>query len=572
MNIKLKYQVAAPYDINLIKARGIEDVDAFLHPRIENLLSPWDLNNIQAAVEEVGVSVGYKTLVVVDSDADGYNSASMIIDYLQDCFPNWDFDFFIHSKKQHGLQDVVQELDLNQYALVLIPDAGSNDDEYFEAYPETKFVILDHHLREGDKLIPENAIIVNNQNSENYPNKALCGAGVTWQFCRAFDQFYGFDHAWKYIDQAAFAIIGDVMDITTPENAFIIKEGLSNVRNSFLKLLCNNAAYSLGVELTPIGVAFYVIPMINAMCRTGTISEKTRMFEALTWPDKMVTSHKRGVAPGTEVEVGIESIRECTNAKARQKREGAKMAELCDKKILEEDLLSNMIITVILDDTFDDIPSELNGLAATQLSNKYGRPVYILRENDEGELKGSGRGLDTLDMPPLKTFVESSGLIEFAQGHENAHGLCIKAKNLDRFLNWANAQLENLKYSGKTYDVDFLLDGEATNIGDIIAATTNLQPYYGQGFPEVEIAVRNLEIPRSEIRVMGKLGDTVQIKHNGIAYMFFKRNIEEVKQLTAYPRANLTIVGKPNLNYYNGAVTPQIFVDDYSIEDARYVF
>ncbi len=572
MNVKLKYHVSAPYDIGIVKARGIEDVEGFLHPRKENLQEPWFLDNMMQAVTIVSIFHDKSTLVVVDSDADGYNSASMLINYLQECYPSWEIDYFLHDKKQHGLQDVVSTLENKPYELVILPDAGSNDDEYFEMFPEISFVVLDHHLREGDKPIPSNTIIVNNQNSEKYINKSLCGAGVTWQFCRAYDEIFHHDYAWKYIDQAAVAIIGDVMDITTPENAYIIKEGLANPRNSFIKLLCNNAAYSLGAELTPIGIAFYIIPMINAMCRTGKMEEKDRMFKAFTWPETMVMSHKRGVAPGTEVKVGIESIRECTNTKARQKREQQKMADLCEKKIIEEDLLNNKIIIIVLDETFDDIPSELNGLAATQLSNKYNHPVYILRENEDGELKGSGRGLTTIDMPPLKDFMESSGLTEFVQGHQNAHGACIKAKNLEKFIAWANDQLKDVDMNSKSWQVDFNLKADDPNIKDIIFATDKLSPYYGQGFPEVEIAVHDIDVPKSDIRVMGKTGDTVKVVCNGIAYMFFKRNIEEVKKMIEHPRMCFNIVGKPNVNYYNGAITPQIFVDDYECYNATYRF
>ena len=572
MNIKLKYVVDSPYDIGLVKARGIQDVEGFLNPSKDNLESPWDLDNMDEAVRTVRRYVDLPTLVVCDSDCDGYNSASMIIAYLQECYPSWDFDYFLHSKKQHGLQDVVEEVDLTQYRLVILPDAGSNDDEYFERFPNVDFVILDHHERGSEEAPPENAVIVNNQNSKNYLNKALCGAGVTWQFCRAYDFRYGYEYAWKYIDQAAVAIIGDVMNITTPENAYIIKEGLANPRNSFIKLLCNNAAYSLGAELTPIGIAFYIVPMINAMCRTGKMEEKDRMFKAFTWPDTMVVSHKRGVAPGTEVKVGIESVRECTNVKAKQKREQAKMADLCEKKIIEDDLLNNKIIIIVLDETFYNIPSELNGLAATQLSNKYNHPVYILRENDEGELKGSGRGLETIDMPPLKEFMESSGLVEWVQGHQNAHGSCIKAKNLEKFTAWANEQLKDVDMNSKSWQVDFNLKATDPAIKDIIFAMDKLSPYYGQGFPEVEISVHDIEVPKSDIHVMGKTGDTVKVMCNGIAYMFFKRGIEEVKKMLEHPRMCFNIVGKPNVNYYNGMITPQIFVDDYECYNAVYRF
>lgn len=47
MNIKLKYLVDSPYDIGLVKARGIQDVEGFLNPSKDNLESPWDLDNME---------------------------------------------------------------------------------------------------------------------------------------------------------------------------------------------------------------------------------------------------------------------------------------------------------------------------------------------------------------------------------------------------------------------------------------------------------------------------------------------------------------------------------------------
>ena len=40
MNVKLKYEINAPYKENLIRARGIEDVDGFLMPSPSNLQDP----------------------------------------------------------------------------------------------------------------------------------------------------------------------------------------------------------------------------------------------------------------------------------------------------------------------------------------------------------------------------------------------------------------------------------------------------------------------------------------------------------------------------------------------------
>lgn len=572
MKVKLKYDIQEPYDDNLFKVREIEDVEAFRHPDEKNLLSPWQLDNMKQALDLTKIFAYSPALIVVDSDSDGYNSGSLLMNYLEEAYPDWHFDYFLHSKKQHGLEDVVEERDLSQYPIVFLPDAGSNDDEYIKEYPGTVFIILDHHLRTVEDEPPTNMIIVNNQTSDNYPNKALCGAGVAWQFCRAMDEARNTDYAWKYIDQVAVAIIGDVMNITTPENAYIIEEGLHSIRNEFLRALCNNAAYSLGAEITPMGIAFYIVPMINAMCRMGTPDEKDRMFNAFANPHKQVECHKRGVTKGTMIDVYVESVRECTNAKSRQKREQTKMAELCEKQIIENDLTQNKIIIIILDETFDDIPSELNGLAATQLANKYNRPVYILRENKDGELKGSGRGLSTIDMLPLKDFMESSGLTNFVQGHALAHGFGMDSKNLDRLIDWINETLKDVDLDSKTWYVDFKVKARDPKLTTIIESMDDLSKYWGQGFPQPYICVEDLRVNRSQIQIMGKNSDTVKITCNGVAYMFFKRDFEEVKALTQYTNAKLNVVGTANLNYYNGRTTPQIFVEDYTIENDDLTF
>ena len=418
MKVKLKYNVSAPFKENLIRARGILDINKFLSPSEKELQTPNNFGECKCeeAANWITENVGKKALTIVDSDCDGYCASAILINYLKEVYPTWHIDFFIHSKKQHGLEDVVEELDLNEYSLVFLPDAGSNDDQYFLDYPYTKFIILDHHLRSVNCSEPENSVIINNQLSNEYTNKSLSGAGVTWQFCRYLDNKLGVQYADKFIDLASVAIIGDVMDITNLENRYIISNGLQHFNNTFLKLLRDNAAYQLGESITPIGVAFYIVPMINSMCRTGTLAEKERMFLSFIEPTYQVECHKRGVAKGTMIDVAIESVRECTNAKARQKKLQTQMAELCEKQIIENDLTNNKILTIVLDDDFEDMPSEMNGLTATKLANDYGHPVIIGRVNKDGYLRGSMRGLSTIDMPPFKEFLLSSKLFEMVEG------------------------------------------------------------------------------------------------------------------------------------------------------------
>lgn len=69
-------------------------------------------------------------LVIVDSDCDGFTSSAILINYLYDLFPTWvenKVHFILHSGKQHGLNDHIEDLlEDNQYRLILVPDAGKN--------------------------------------------------------------------------------------------------------------------------------------------------------------------------------------------------------------------------------------------------------------------------------------------------------------------------------------------------------------------------------------------------------------------------------------------------------------
>lgn len=120
--------------------------------------------------------------------------------------------------------------------------------------------------------------------------------------------------------------------------------------------------------------------------------------------------------------------------------------------------------------------------------------------------------------------------------------------------------------------VDFKKKADDPTLPSLIQDMAELKSCWGQGFPEALIAVDNICVRRSDISVMGKLGDTVKITCNGIAYMFFKRTPEQVEELTQYAAARLKVVGKANLNVYYNKVTPQIFVDDYEIEDDALAF
>ena len=64
--------------------------------------------------------------------------------------------------------------------LVIVPDASSNENGIHKSLGkhDIKVVVLDHHQADVDEEDP--AIIVNNQMSDFYENKALSGVGIVY--------------------------------------------------------------------------------------------------------------------------------------------------------------------------------------------------------------------------------------------------------------------------------------------------------------------------------------------------------------------------------------------------------
>lgn len=565
------------YTNELLMERGLdeEEIKYLLNvPDAHHLQNPNKLNNIAQATEWFKRITKLTNLeaiaVIVDSDVDGFTSAAIFIQYLRKFNSDVVIQPILHKGKGHGLADTINDIfayidkGLN-ITFVVLPDAGSNDFDYIQQLgaENIRSLIFDHHIVEPDTKFSEYGCIVNNQLSDNYINKDLCGAGVTWQFCRYYDLLHGTDYANEFIDLAALGIVSDMMSMLSLENRYIVHTGLNNIQNYFFHALIEKQSFSMGGKVTPITVAFYITPLINAMIRVGSKEEKERCFEAFIDGHKIVESHKRG-AKGTFEEVAIESARECTNARAKQNRILDKAVEELEIKIYKYNLLENKILFVRLDN--ETFPPELNGLTAMKLAAKYQKPTIVARLNDEGEIKGSSRGLNDSELTSFKNFMDESGYFTFTAGHDNACGIGILDKNLSAFHEYANKELANVDFGETWYEVNFERIAADPDIADLIIDITKHEDIWGQHNNEPLIHIKDINITKNDIRVMGKNQDTVKIEKFGIAYMKFHAK-DFINELAKYDSIKLEVVGRANLNFFAGIYTPQIFIVNYEIKD-----
>ena len=572
MRYRLKNpEIKGNFGENLLRARGVQDIQEFCHPD-ESCLQSWrDLENIERAVKAIELTINdvRPYALIADCDVDGATSSAIIYQYLKRLNPEKEIQYFIHSGKQHGFSDLVEQLENKDWSMIIAPDSATNDGEYI-AHFSCPVLCADHHIKEENTIIPSNMILVNNQTSPNYKNKDLCGAGVTWQLCRALDDFFIKDLAWEYIDLCALGIVADMMSMLEVENQYLVQTGFKNIKNKMFRTLLEKQDYSMGGKITPITVAFYIVPLINAMIRVGSMDEKERLYLSFVMPEVMVDCHKRG-AKGTKERLCVESTRECVNAKSHQDKMKEQMVEKLEAKIFKKDLLSNQVLFIRLED--DDVfPAELNGLIAMSIASKYKRPTIVARLNNEGYIRGSIRAPGNTELHSFKDFLSGTKLFEYVMGHDSAAGCSILDRNLPKFHEIANKELSKIDFGENYYDVDFVMRANDPKIEEAIEELCAIEQVYGQQNEEPVMAITNLSVSQSDVKVIGKNLDTLRIEKNGITYVKFRAK-DLIRELKDFPGdMDITLIGKPNLNIWGGKTTPQIFITDLEIEDSRFAF
>lgn len=92
-----------------------------------------------------------------------------------------------------------------------------------------------------------------------------------------------------------------------------------------------------------------------------------------------------------------------------------------------------------------------------------------------------------------------------------------------------------------------------------------------QGNPEPLIHIKDINITKNDIQILGRNADTLKITKFEIAYMKFHAK-DMIRELSQYDNIKLEVVGRANLNEWGGTYTPQIFISNYQIEDNRLGF
>ena len=548
---------------DILKLKGIEDINSFLNPTIKNTESELLFDNIEKARDVFVKHIEDKSIIdlLVDCDVDGFTSASNIYQYIKRINPNIEIRCFIHRGKIHGLSEFVDSMCEDDSKLIIVPDAGSGDSKECEKLIKNgkDVIILDHHSIDASD---NPAIVVNNQLSNKVTDKAMTGVGITYKFTKLLDKYYGVNYADDYLDLVALGMIGDRADTLNLQTRYLILKGLEQIRNKvnrnkLISVLVDVQMYSMNNKITINGIGFYVCPLMNSMIRLGEYEDKCYMFEALCNSDKMLDRKIRGKGV---VNMTIQEyvLKACQSSNRKQKKITEESAAVLSEEIKKFNMDK---LPILVCNARDDVDSNSTGLIANRLADQYQRPCLLMRR--KGDIcKGSGRGSDKCEILDFNQWCKDTGLFNKVEGHPGAFGCEINFENTNKLFSLLSTMR---KIDEPTYHVYNVYD--ANQIHDqIIKNVAKYDFVWGNTVSEPIFLIKNIPCNKYNLYLLGS-------KQNKIEFTY--HNIKFVKQTKGSSLASLykeiisigdnfefDIIGRFSIDYKSGKAA-QVIVEDW---------
>ncbi len=396
------------------KIQNFEAAKAFFRPSLDELHDPFEMLNMQLAVERISTAIlnGENILVYGDYDVDGTTSVALIYEYLTREYEQ--VGYYIPDRYKEGYGISMTGVDFaidNSFSLVIALDCGTKAIEQITYAKENgvDFIVCDHHLP-GTELPP--CILLNpKQINCPYPYKELSGCGVGFKLVQALNQIANrsFDNIVNLMDLVVVSIGADIVSMTG-ENRILAYFGLQLLnetpRIGFKRIL--ELSNTKG-DLSIMDVVFSIAPRINAAGRIASGNKAVELLLAQSIDEveevsKLINTHN-------ETRKGIDRS---ITAEA--------MAE-----IEKDDWLLNAKSTVIFDPNWH---KGVVGIVASRLIESYYRPTIVLTESN-GEAVGSARSIKGFNIHDA--IAECADLLTQFGGHYFAAGLTMPLDNVPAF-------------------------------------------------------------------------------------------------------------------------------------------
>ena len=533
----------SPVTKKLLVQRGIENAEAaarFLHPSPEHLHEPALFHDMGKACERVRKAIreGEKILVYGDYDADGVTSTTVMLETLEELGAFC--DFYIPNRFTEGYGP-------NESAFRLAHDAGASliitVDNGISGVHEAAvakelgmdLIITDHHEVQGE--VPDAYAVIHPKCSPDYPFKELAGVGVAFKFAESLLGYY----PEKFLDLVAIGTVADLVPLAD-ENRILVHEGLKvlgKTERAGLQALKETAKIENPVTEEDIG--FLIGPRLNAV---GRLQDADLAVELLRAEDPL------------EAKELAETVQELNQE--RQKIVAA-IAKEAEKKVLEREGELPGVIVVAAPDWNEGVL----GIVASKLVRTFDRPAIVLREKEDGLLKGSARSIPAFDL--FEACMQVRDLFEGFGGHSQAAGMTLKQENreaLERHLDERiKAQLSEDEFRDELLIAASL---EMDHIDETLVREVDMLRPFGMHNPKP--LFHFCQIPK-ETRQLGNLNKhlKLQFSENGQTVEGIGFGFGELYPVIS-PDVPVSVVGELGVNEWNGYRKMQIVIRDMEID------
>lgn len=294
-----KLGVKAPFPEVLAKIlvqKGVDTFDkakAFLKPSLELLHDPWQMRDMEIAIQRIlkAISEQEKILIYGDYDVDGTTSVTLLTLFFQDF--GLQIPYYIPERYTEGYGVSYEGIDYakeQEIGLIIALDCGTKAVEKIK-YARNKgidFIVVDHHTP-GTELPPVVAMVNPRHPECSYPFKELPACGLGLKLIQALaarlpelgdlvQTPIAYDPLARFADLVCLSIACDIVPLTG-ENRIIAYHGLVKLQQAplpglaaLMRLADENREWNIS------GMVFFLGPRINSAGRLGTARDAVRLL------------------------------------------------------------------------------------------------------------------------------------------------------------------------------------------------------------------------------------------------------------------------------------------------------
>ena len=399
----------------LLTTRGIttpEEVLSFLAGQEEEA-DPFAFADMEAAAERItrAIKAHEKMLVYGDYDVDGITSTVLLYTYLRR--QGADVMYRVPTRDEgYGLHeaDVLWAAEQGITLLITVDNGVSLIPQVTLANEKGIDVVVTDHHQPPEELPPAVAVVDPHRADCESTCKNYAGVGVAFMLVCALEGD-GEAVLSQYGDLLTLGTIGDVMPLTGFMRD-LMRRGIELLNASTrpgLLALRRVAGYD-DKELSARTVSFSLVPRLNAAGRMGDPDLAVRLL--LT----------EDIAEAQSLAEALEGMN------ARRQTVGNDIASQAQESVLRH---SEWLYDRVLVVSGEGWHFGVLGIIAARLTERFGKPTFVLSVGEDGVAHGSGRSLEGFSLYEALHGCEEH--LTVYGGHELAAGVTLPAENIDLF-------------------------------------------------------------------------------------------------------------------------------------------